>query len=448
MKKLRDYLEKIPSWRKALLFVLIVMALFAVSVNVAGLFTRLLGLRLDEEQTASAAQLTGGVLAAIAAVFLWLELYADRQERIHQNEIEKRQNEINEASFLLRYNQSFIQDEKMTTVESLLEAKAFYGLTKDIIDDKTRQMFVNYLVYLEGMAPLILNDILQLPHVDDLMAYRFFLAVNTPEVQDKELKRFPEYYRGCFKLYKKWSAYRAVKKLEIPLSETALCKWKEFHNYASEGSFGQQLEQDSSLSDKDYANIAALIYETDPHIYPALFTLAAGPEGSGSPETAGKVLPAVFEKGTDAMFRKENLFVYRISGRIAGLILWHRGGLDWDTESLVATAEELGAALNGACVESVRNAYVGDRYGTDAEDGTLYLINICVVEDMRRKGIGREMMEEFIAEHPKDKMELCVLADNTGAVALYEQMGFKKPEDAAPGFSLSESKPSVYVMTR
>ena len=57
------------------------------------------------------------------------------------------------------------------------------------------------------------------------------------------------------------------------------------------------------------------------------------------------------------------------------------------------------------------------------------------------------MMTAFMAEHKAEPMELCVLADNPGAIRLYENMGFKIT-NCALGFSLSESKPKCYDMTR
>jgi hypothetical protein len=64
------------------------------------------------------------------------------------------------------------------------------------------------------------------------MAYRFFIAVNNPELQEKELFKFPEYYKGCFKLYKEWSQYRNKHDLKIPMEDTALNKWSDFSKYS------------------------------------------------------------------------------------------------------------------------------------------------------------------------------------------------------------------------
>lgn len=173
-----------------------------------------------------------GIIGAIATGLVLFQLKAAEKA-------ETRQNEIEEASFLLQYNQTFIQDENMLEVERLLEDQAYYDLAvEEILTKENRQKFINYLVYLESLAPLILNGVLTLEHIDNLMAYRFFLAVDNCEVQEKELKLFAEYYRGCFKLYKIWKAYRKDKGLTTPFEDCQnkkamreLSQWDKFDYY-------------------------------------------------------------------------------------------------------------------------------------------------------------------------------------------------------------------------
>ncbi len=176
-----------------------------------------------------------GIISAIATGLVLYQLKVTENTEIHQSDIE-------EASFILRYNQAFIQDKNMIEVERLLENQIYYSPEEiDIISENNRQQFINYLVYLEGMAPLILHGVLSLENIDNLMAYRFFLAMDNKELQEVELKPYAEYYRGCFKLYKKWKEYRERKNLKNPCDD---CKnkyamipidtWKYFEYYASE----------------------------------------------------------------------------------------------------------------------------------------------------------------------------------------------------------------------
>lgn len=155
---------------------------------------------LDNIRLELITNLLEGIVAAAAAGLIVFELDLSQQK-------ERRENELQEASFIFQYNQSFIEDKNMRKVETLLEDKMMFLKEGDIITDSNRQDFINYLVYLEGLAPPILNGIMKLEHIDDLMAYRFFLALCCIEVQEKQMKEYPQYYRGCFKLYKKWKDY-------------------------------------------------------------------------------------------------------------------------------------------------------------------------------------------------------------------------------------------------
>ena len=210
---------------KALAILLIALGLdLLVSglLSITGLF--------DGTMVSVASNMLEGFIAAAAA---GLVIYEIRVGQIQ----ESRENDIQEAIFLLNYNQSFIQDKNMNTVEYLLEKQMSYGYTGSIITEENRQMFINYLVYLEGLAPLVLNDIMKLDHIDDLMAFRFFLAVNNPELQKDQLVEFPQFYRGCFKLYRKWNEYydeqtRKGNKREVPFKETGLDKLACYEEYS------------------------------------------------------------------------------------------------------------------------------------------------------------------------------------------------------------------------
>lgn len=185
---------------------------------------------LSENMLNIASNMLEGVIAAAAAGLVIRELRMNERQERHENDIQ-------EATFLLNYNQSFIKDPNMNEVEYLLEKQMSYGFKDRIITEQNRQKFINYLVYLEGLAPLILNDIMKLEHIDDLMAFRFFLAVNNPDLQKDQLNEFPQFYRGCFKLYKKWKAYyedlekRGIKR-EVPFKETGLDKLDCYEEYS------------------------------------------------------------------------------------------------------------------------------------------------------------------------------------------------------------------------
>lgn len=211
------------------LYMLATLGLFVLTIIISYCFNRVFVLvGFTENQATHISGMIEGIVASMAAGLVMYQLRFSDYERKHQIKIE-------EASFLLQYNQAFIQDPNMTEVEQTLEQYAFYNAEGDMITPENRQKFINYLVYLEGMAPLILNGVLSLESIDDLMAYRFFLALNSPQLQTDQLTNpeFAPYYRGCFKAYKMWYAYRTEHGYEIPLEETSLSNWKDFEKYAS-----------------------------------------------------------------------------------------------------------------------------------------------------------------------------------------------------------------------
>ena len=88
------------------------------------------------------------------------------------------------------------------------------------MDKQERQHLVNYLVHLEGIAALVHEGVLRSKVVTNLMAYRYFIAVNNPIVQKNELLPYEDYYQGCFAIYEKWS--KTLGQDKVPMNEYAL----------------------------------------------------------------------------------------------------------------------------------------------------------------------------------------------------------------------------------
>ena len=140
----------------------------------------------------------------------------------------KREKDLTEAQFIMDYNNSFLQNEELTSLEHRLEL-CRKGAPFEITEGD-RQSLVNYLVYHEALAALVSRRVLHLEYIDDLLSYRFFLVVNNPAVQEAELCHPDEwmYYRGCFSLYEKWYLYRIKKGLPILFEGTSLHKTECF----------------------------------------------------------------------------------------------------------------------------------------------------------------------------------------------------------------------------
>lgn len=143
------------------------------------------------------------IIAIVAAVAFWLEY--------HENKL------LNEAQFIMELNEQFLSDSNLSDVEWELE-KYYNRYRKNALtreyeekfeehfdsEKRQRQHLVNYLVHLEGIAALINNGVIHLDAIDDLMSYRYFVAVNNPIVQKMELLEYPDYYKGCIGIYDAW----------------------------------------------------------------------------------------------------------------------------------------------------------------------------------------------------------------------------------------------------
>lgn len=156
------------------------------------------------------------VIAIITIVAFWLEY--------NENKL------LNEAQFITDLNEQFIGNEKMSDVEWDLEKffnkykankltdEDFVELRKKYdIECKARQNLVNYLVHLEGIAALVKNRVLRIETIDDLMSYRYFIAMNNPVVQELELRQYPDFYKGCYFVYDDWVEVLEKQDVEAPM---------------------------------------------------------------------------------------------------------------------------------------------------------------------------------------------------------------------------------------
>lgn len=143
----------------------------------------------------------------------------------------KKEADITEAEFLMNFNFTFITTEKFVALERKLEDARKKNQPLEVTEEN-RQDLIDYLVYLESFAPLVLNKMVRLDIVDNLFGYRYFIAVNNPGVQKSELLPEGTYYRGCYLLYRAWKKYREDHGLEIPLKDHSLDQCPEFELYA------------------------------------------------------------------------------------------------------------------------------------------------------------------------------------------------------------------------
>lgn len=384
-------------------YVFVAVGVFLLSVILA-YFTRMflrtaIGLSADE-----AGLLTSMLEAIIASIAIAQVLHQMKRGE----EIEQGQNDIDEARFILEYNQSFIQDSNMTEVEALLEQQ-MEGNAEKSISPEQRQKCINYLVYLEGLAPLVLRDVLRLDHIDDLMAYRFFLAVNSPALQDDQLFRYPDYYLGCFKLYQFWKEYRLSKGKSILQSSTPL----------------DRLFVREAIPSDNTQRIAELIYYTDPYIYPAAFE---------NVKTAQNEFPYL------GLFDLKNIIVAIRNGEFIGVAVVSSGeNKTIDPEEYMANHKKLPESFRIVCRE-----YFNQIEGYSENE--VYIACLSVDKDHRNMGVGTALLEYVFQKFSAASVSLDVV-DGNPAEKLYISLGFHIVSEHV-GFALGKTKPKVKLLRR
>jgi len=232
------------SWRILIYFGLSILAALGVILLARGI--RVLMLPNCSDEAGVIVSAVEGLVACIAAGLVLYQLQIGDESTRHQTKVEQ-------AEFILEYNRSFIENEKMTEMERYMECM-LTGVDRGSVNTMVahRQDMINYLVYLEGLASCVHQEVLKLEEMDDLFAYRFFLAMNHPEVQSIDLIPYATYYRGCFLLYEKWLNYRMgcgkydeKANWDIPLYDSALCNCYGYEKYVM-----PELKLDTNLEKK------------------------------------------------------------------------------------------------------------------------------------------------------------------------------------------------------
>ena len=424
-------MKKYNRLKQIIKYIILSIGVFSFSVIIS-MITRILLVNdssifgFSENQASLIASMLEAIVGALSA---GLVVYQLRSGDV----VEERQNDIEEAKFILEYNQSFIQDEKMYSVEQQLEQEMLKlqkgeSINHELITDDNRQQYINYLVYLEGLAPLVLRGVLLLEHIDDLMAYRFFLAMNNPTVQVDQIKEFPEYYRGCLKLYDVWKQYRKRNGKEILNEAYSIDKWEYFREFASNICIRGILPED------DTRCIAELIYKTDPYIDPTAF---------GSMKNAKKHLVRFMDIFNNPYYR-DNIKIAVKNNEIVGIliVLSSPQTEPYRFESYASQYSDLPRQY----MHTAQN-YFNTLFEHLESENDVYISCVCVKEKYQRVHIGEILVMNTIRQYSDKNVHLHVLCENKGAIRLYEKCGFKKTEQVN-GYSDCAEKPKCWEMTR
>lgn len=189
------------------------------------------------------------------------------------------------------------------------------------------------------------------------------------------------------------------------------------------------MEKDSYLVEKDLiqfrratkddnlSQIADLIYDTDPYIYPYWFD-------NNETECKEFFKKTILEEGF--LFHYNNLYIAHdiTTNEIVGVIcaIDKSVNLKYNYESLKQVNEKY---------EKVVNEYIKPILDEVAEydDTTIYIPNVCINKELRGKRIGTNLLGYYISQMEKagyNQFSLDCLLHNLPAKNLYHSMGFKE----------------------
>lgn len=168
-------------------------------------------------------------------------------------------------------------------------------------------------------------------------------------------------------------------------------------------------------ADDNFEELAKLIYDTDPYIYPFWF--------NNNIEEAKKVLAEYITK-PGFIYNYENMYIAfdKTTGHIVGLLcaIDYTTDLDFDYSEL--------ASVNSN-YEFVVRKYIKELIKEVQDNKCMYVVNCCVDKSLRSKRIGTVLFGNFLKLMEKegfDTIEFDCLLHNVRAKNLYHSLGFKE----------------------
>jgi len=152
------------------------------------------------------------VISAFEAVGLIVSLVIAIHQLIGSKEIAR-------ATFITELNKSYVENKEYIKLYNVLQ-RCFDKEcpNKSTCNDKTeckldfpKGDISNYLTFFETIYVLHKNGVVSFEIMDDLFAYRFFLAAHSKLVQQKKLKPQPNNFKNIYCLEKEWLDYRKSK---------------------------------------------------------------------------------------------------------------------------------------------------------------------------------------------------------------------------------------------
>lgn len=149
------------------------------------------------------------IISFVEAIGLIISLVIAIQQLVDSKEIAR-------ATFITEINKSFVENpDYMRLYDALQNCYEKKCEHKDECNDDEpckldfpKSIVSNYLTFFESIYLLKKNGVISYELLDNLFAYRFFLAVHSKFVQESKLKLQPQNFINIFHLEHEWLEYR------------------------------------------------------------------------------------------------------------------------------------------------------------------------------------------------------------------------------------------------
>ena len=179
----------------------------------------------------------------------------------------------------------------------------------------------------------------------------------------------------------------------------------------------------------DAKEIAKLVYDTDPYIYPQ-FSIT---------ETDAINMISEMIKSDDTIFSYKNCILAKDGEKIVGLIVFLNNADMSNDYSKWNNSPEMDHVIK-SYILAIKEECEGQDF--------VYISNVSVNPDYRGQGIATRMMEFLFELYPDHQFLLEVLKENDNVVRLYQNRGFVIT-DEYKGFNKKHAKkPLVYKMKK
>lgn len=148
--------------------------------------------------------------ALVGALAIWFQM--------------KRARDMEEGSFIVGLNESFLSSDGIRAIYRKLVSNT--PLTED-----DRVEIVEYLTFFETIYVLLERGLVEISVLDELFSYRFFLAVNNPDIQRLELICDAPYYKNLYALDYTWSTYRRKHGKTVQLEGSLAQCNQDYYNF-------------------------------------------------------------------------------------------------------------------------------------------------------------------------------------------------------------------------